>query len=484
MIVSGPIPERVREHGSDSLEFANDATPFVDGDMLYGHSEVALDVLRSHTGGQFLFQPLASPQVGPIPPLPVPSLPPSLAATGLRDPADVDGIETWTPSLMDDRDLSTIGTTAVHMVWLRLHNAQAQLCEARHPELDPASPAGDDALFECARAWTLAIYQHVIFDEFLPTLTGRALPRYRGYRPHVDPQSALEVVLGPLSLHSTPGELVPIARADGTWDVRMQIQLPGQPSPPPGVFPFIGSLFPTRAASASFYFALAGIPTPLGNPNNPATPWQLVEDPLAQVFRGLAFVAHEANDLTTIDSQRNIPANYGLDLIANSAFRNQQLGAVNYYEIREQILSGAERRIYGRPGCPRWLEHADQTDDPVACFEVITGNATLAAQVRERLLHPLLGVKAKVKNLPLFSGVLMESKFPGSIFGVTGRALIEDQFRRSRDADRHYYRNQFCDSDQAEVDSYSMAQVIRTVLGPDVGVQDDVFHVPPPGFFD
>ncbi|WP_437554848.1 peroxidase family protein [Sorangium sp. So ce367] len=484
MIVSGPLPETVRRHREVALEFANSATPFVDGDTFYGHSQEALASLRSHNGGQFQFQALSSPQVGPIPPLPVPMLPPSFAQTGLREESEIDGIEAFTPSLLDDRNLSTIGTTAVHVLWLRFHNVQAALCQARHPDVDPASPEGDDLLFDCARRWTLAIYQHIIFDEFIPALTGRPLPRYRGYRPGLNPQSAMEVVLGPLSLHSTPSELVPVARPDGTWDERMHVQLQGQPSPPPGAYPFIGSLFPTRAASAGFYFALAGIPTPLGNPTNPSTPWTLVEDPMAQIMRGLAYFPHEANDLTTIDSQRNIPANYGLDLIANNTFRNQQLGAVNYYEIRELMLSGRERLIYGRPGCPRSLQHADDVDDPVACFEHIAGDSTLAAQVRERLMTPLLGVRAKVKHLPLFTGVLMEPKFPGSIFGATGRALIEDQFRRSRDADRHYYRNQFCGSEQAEVDSYTMARVVRSVVGPSVSVQDDVFHVPPPGFFE
>ncbi|MGC4063804.1 MAG: peroxidase family protein [Polyangiaceae bacterium] len=344
IIISGPIPRRTFNVSGPALDFDNSATPYVDVDTLYGHSAAALSRLRS-SGGRFLLTEMQSPAVGPIPPLKLSGLPPSFAETGLRDESALDGIEAYTPSVVDERNLSTIGTFAVQLLWIRFHNAMAERCHDRHPELNPATGDGDDALFECARKWTIAVYQHVVFDEFLPALIGRSLPPYRGYRPWVDPQIDLETILGPLSLHSTPAELSPIARRDGTWDERMHISLVGQPSPPPGAYPFIGSLFPIKAASAAFYFALAGIPTPLGDPTVPGTPWRLLEDPLSQITRGLAFFAHERNDLTVIDSQRNIPANYGLDLIAHSVSRNQQLGVAYYYEVREAMLPGQEGKI-------------------------------------------------------------------------------------------------------------------------------------------
>ncbi len=484
MIVSAPIPERVWGPRGALLEFDNAATPYVDGDTIYGHSREVLEVLRSHEGGQFLLTDLVSPRVGPIPAFAIAGLPPSFAETGLRDEAELDGQEAFTPSFADSRNLTTIGGAALDVLWLRFHNLQAERCQDARPELDGASAAGDAALFECARRRVIAVLQHIVFDEFVPALTGRPLPAYAGYRPALNPQGSLEAILGPLSLHSTPGELNPIARPDGSWDERLQVELPGQPNPPPGAFPFIGSLFPTPTATAAFYFALAGIPTPLGDPTDPATTWVLSEDPMSQLLRGLAYFAHEANDLTVVDSLRNIPVDYGLDLVANNVFRNQQFGVANYYEVRRRLLAGPERRIYGRPGCPRRLEWRDDQDDPVACFEAITGDATLAAQVKEQLSNPFRGAAAKVKALPLFSGVLMEPKLPGSIFGRTGRALFEDQFIRARDADRLYYRNQLPAAEQAEIDGTSMADVIRAVLGPEVGVQDDVFHVPPPGFFE
>jgi len=483
IIVTSPEPTLVERWNKPRLRFANAATAYLDGDTFYGRSSEFLDRLRAHQGGKLSLTGLTSPRVGPIPPLTIAGFPPSFADTGLRDAASLDGQEAFTPSYADERNLSTVGTATVHVLWLRFHNLQAELCRDRHPEADPMSAQGDEILFECARRWTVAVYQHVVFDDFIPAMTGRSLPRYRGYKPLVHPQGSIETILGPLSLHSTPGELSPIARPDGTVDERLQVELPGQPNPPPGYFPFIGSLFPTPTASAAFYLALSGIPTPMGDPSDPDVPWVLAEDPVAQQVRGMAYFAHEANDLAVIDSQRNIPANYGFDLVASSAFRNQQLGAANYYQARWRFVRGRERRIYGRRGCPYRLLHRDDVSDPVACFELVTRDRDRARLIEDQLDNSLLGVKAKVKHIPLLSGVLMEPRQPNSILGQTGLAMVENQFRRSRDGDRYYYRNRLTEDEIAEVESYSMAEVIRAVLGPDVGVQDDVFRVPPAGFF-
>ena len=483
IIIAGPKPISSGRTEKAYLQFPNVASAFIDGDPFYGHTRQVLDKIRSHKGGKLLLMSLKSPRVGPVPPITIPGFPPSLAETGLRDPTLLDGMEAFTPSYADDRDLSTIGTAVVHVLWLRFHNLQANLCRDRYPDADPLTSEGDEVLFNCARKWTLAVYQHIIFDEFIPALTGRPLPGYRGYNAFVNPQGSLEAILGPLSLHSTPAELSPIARPDGTVDTRLQIELPGQPNPPAGNFPFIGSLFPTESATAAFYLALSGIPAPLGDPDDPTTKWVLKEDPVAQQIRGLAYFAHEPNDMAVIDSQRNIPANYGFDLVANNTFRNQQFGVANYYQARRRFIPGAQGWIYGQQGCPAWLQFKDDVDDPLACFERITADQNIAQLIKEQLKHPLLGVKAKIKHIPLFSGVLMEPKLDHGIWGITGRAIIEDQFCRVRDGDRYYFRNQMSADEIAQVDSYSMAKVIRAVLGEDVGVQDDVFHIPPDGFF-
>lgn len=484
IIVSGPEPVVQSSKWGRRLNFDNAASVFVDGDTFYGNDPAVLEKIRAREGGKLLITSLTSPRVGVLPPLTMAGFPPSLEETGLREEAAIDGTEPFTPSFADERNLATIGSAVIHVLWLRYHNVQADRCQLSLPEVDPSTPEGDERLFQCARKWTLAVYQRIVFDEFIPAMTGRPLPPYRGYRRFLNPQLSYEALLGPLSLHSTPGELSAIAQPNGMIDERLQVQLPGQPNPLPGYFPFVGSLFPIAEASAAFYFALSGIPTPLGDPSNPATPWRLVEDPLAQQVRGLAYFAHEANDMLVIDSQRNIPANYGFDLVANNTFRNQQFGAANYYQARRRFVRGWRGQIYGRKGCPAHLRYRDDIDDPVTCFQYITNDDEQARLIQQQLLNPLLGVKAKVKHLPLFSGVHMEKTVPGSIVGITGRAIIEQQFRRLRDADRWYYRNQFSIEDIAYVDRQTMATVVRAVIGENAGVQDDLFRLPPEDFFD
>ena len=484
MIVSGPAPiVQHRNYRKKRIGFVNSASAFVDGDTFYGSNEKLLKKLRAGEGGKFLLSSLTSPQVGPLPPLRLQDFPPSLAETGIREQADIDGNEAFTPSFADDRNLTTIGSATIHLLWLRFHNIQAERCRNRLGSASLDTQVGDQELFNCARKWTLATYQRIVFDEFLPAMTGRPLPAYHKYRPRLNPQISYSTLLGPLSLHSVPGELSAVAQPDGSVDQRLQIELNGQPNPPAGYFPFIGSLFPIPAGSAAFYFALSAIPAPLGDPTNPSTPWQLTEDPVAQQVRGLAYFAHEANDLIVTDSQRNIPANFGFDLISNNTFRNQQFGAANYFQARKVFVHGANKRIYGRPGCPRRLVSRDDIDDPVECFNYITEDLEQAQLVLDQLSDPLLGVRAKVKHLPLFSGIHMEKPIGGGILGVTGRAIIEEQFLRLRDADRWYYRNHLADEDIAEVETYTMAQVVRDVLGDDVGVQDEIFRLPPTGFF-
>ena len=483
IIIPFPKPETYQFNRKTFLQFRNIATSFIDADNLYGRTREVLDKLRSHEGGKFLLTSLTSPQTGPFPPITVPGFPPSYAETGLRNPALIDGMEAYTPSYADARELGSIGLATIDILLLRFHNFQADRCRDRLPEADPLAPEGDEILFNCARKWTLAIYQHIVFDGFVPAMTGRQLPGYKGYNPLLSPQATVETILGAMPMHSIPTELSAIARPDGKVDDRLQVVIPGQPNPPAGYFPFVGSLFPTKMATAAFYLAMSGIPEPQGNPSNPSTPWVMTEDPVAQQVRGLAYFPHEANDMTVIDSMRHIPAYYGFDVVSNISYLNQKLGAGNYYQARRRFNSGWKGRIYGRSGCPIKLLLRDDLDDPVECFEIITEDHSKAQIIKEQLEHPLLGVKAKVKHIPLFSGLLMEPKVNNSILGFTARAIIEHQFRHARDSDRFYYRNQMSEQEIAEVESYSIAGVARAVLGDEVGIQDDLFHVPPPGFF-
>ena len=71
--------------------------------------------------------------------------------------------------------------TTVHTLFLREHNVIADELLAKFPSWD------DEALFQHARAVNIAQFQKIVYEEFIPTFTGRRLPRYRGFKRNVDP---------------------------------------------------------------------------------------------------------------------------------------------------------------------------------------------------------------------------------------------------------------------------------------------------------
>lgn len=71
--------------------------------------------------------------------------------------------------------------TSLHTLFMREHNL---ICE----ELAESFPDWDDEqLFQMARKINGAQFQKIVYEQFLPAITGRRLRGYRGYRPDVNP---------------------------------------------------------------------------------------------------------------------------------------------------------------------------------------------------------------------------------------------------------------------------------------------------------
>ena len=73
--------------------------------------------------------------------------------------------------------------------------------------------------------------------------------------------------------------------------------------------------------------------------------------------------------------------------------------------------------------------------------------------------------------------MLAEDPFNGGHVGELAFRVIRLQFERLRDGDRYWYQNQFTDAEIAELESTTLADVIRrnTSIGDEIS--DDVFHV-------
>ncbi len=147
----------------------NTVTAFVDASHVYGSDAARAAWLRTFTGGRLKSR---QTDVGEQLPLndgtqandnPVGAPPTSLVVAG------------------DRRTNEQPGLTVLHTAFMREHNRLAGLLASLHPRWD------DETVYQEARRIVGAEMQAITYNEFLPTLLGRALPRYRGYRADVNP---------------------------------------------------------------------------------------------------------------------------------------------------------------------------------------------------------------------------------------------------------------------------------------------------------
>ncbi len=82
----------------------------------------------------------------------------------------------------DFRSNEQVGLTSLHTLFVREHNYWADILARYNEELN------GDQIYEIARSIVGAEMQIITYEEFLPTLLGpRAIPRYEGYMPDVNP---------------------------------------------------------------------------------------------------------------------------------------------------------------------------------------------------------------------------------------------------------------------------------------------------------
>ncbi len=146
----------------------NSITAFVDGSMVYGSDETRAFDLRAHSDG------LLATSAGNLLPFNTFGLP------NANDAHIVADDELFLAG--DVRANENVELTALHTLFVREHNRQAELLKDSHPLWT------DDQLYEGARAIVIAEIQSITYNEFLPALLGdNALTNYRGYKPRVNP---------------------------------------------------------------------------------------------------------------------------------------------------------------------------------------------------------------------------------------------------------------------------------------------------------
>jgi hypothetical protein len=274
----------------------------------------------------------------------------------------------------------------------------------------------DETLYQLARQIVGAELQVITYNEFLPALLGpNAIPPYAGYDPTVNSGVTNEFSTAAFRFgHSMVDNSIDRLNNDGS-------------SIPEGPVALSGAVFNPTLLDPSL-------------PNH--------EGDIDPILKGDASAnPHEVNT-QYIDDLRNTlfgpPGSPGTDLAAVDVQRGRDHGLADY---------NTARIAYRLP--------------PITSFADITGDVDLQQRLE--------AVYGDVNNIDLITGLQAEDHVPGGSVGPLTRAIIVDQFVRSRAGDRFWYQNGYFTGDQlTALENTTLADVIRrnTSL---TNLQDNVF---------
>ncbi len=390
-------------------------TSYLDLSQIYGSDPTTAAALRTFSGGQL------KEGVGGSLPQDVPSV----------AVANIDGSTQYNPALDmsgDVRANENDDLMAIEILFVREHNRQAEILQTAHPTWT------DQQLYDGARQITIAEYQSIVFNEYLPSLLGAgAISNYTGYNPTANPSIANVFSEAAFRFgHSQLDNDIEFLNNNGT-DFAFTY------TGPDGTVNSVNT--PADIASGDTGISLLD---GFFNPNIMAVPG--VE---ASILKYLSSDIAQNVDLKMVDSVRNVlfgaPGSGagGEDLFALDVQRGRDVGLPTLNETRI---------AYGLT--------------PYTSFAQITSDPTVQAD-----LQSLYG---SVDNVELFVGGLAENHAPGSSVGSTFGAIIADQFESIRDADRLWYQNIFSGADLKAIQNITLADLISANTST-TNLQSDVF---------
>ncbi|XP_015678755.1 dual oxidase 2 [Protobothrops mucrosquamatus] len=349
-------------------EMINGVTGWLDGSAIYGSSHAWSDSLRSFSQGMLLS--------GKKPGFPKQTEENSLMWKAL-DPATGKGGSQGIFDFGNARGNENVFLQAMSIVWFRYHNYWAEKLAQENPGWS------DEDLFQHARKRVIAIYQNVVFYEWLPIfLEKTSLRPYEGYKQHVDSRISPEfLVASALFL----GTKVPsgVYMRNSVCIFRNVTDINGQPSP--------------ALRLCNNYWSRQ-------NPNI-----QTAED-VDDLLLGMSSQITKKEDNTVVEDLRDYwygTVKYSrMDFVASWIQRGRDIGLSTYNKARE---------FFGLPPAKKWTDIKQTNQTILKLTEELYGNSL-------DTLELLLG------------GILEEDE---TLF----RAIIEDQFLRLRDGDRFWFEN-------------------------------------------
>nr|XP_045591926.1 peroxidase-like [Procambarus clarkii] len=344
-------------------EQMNQVTHHLDGSQIYGSSAQEQQQLRQFRGGLLNVQgrDLLPPDPDNILCQPARERNPCLRAG-------------------DNRVNQHISLTAIQTSFLRLHNRIARELARLNPDWS------DETIYQETRRIVVAIYQHIIYNEFLPIILGKdymaengLLPRREGYSRDYDSNINAALL----------NEFTTVAFRFGHSLAQGMLQLVGKKGMSEG----------SVLLHDNF-----------NNPRGVYGPGRL-----DGLLRGLATQPTQELDNSVSSSLTNrlfqteaMPQ--GLDLVALNTQRGRDHGIAPYNELREAC------------GLPRARTFEDLLD-----------------VIRPEVVRVLQQLYASVDDIDPFIAGISERRVPGAFLGPTFRCIVGEQFTRLKRSDRFFY---------------------------------------------
>lgn len=415
----------------------NRATPLLDLSQVYGYNRTLTNKLRSFIGGKLLMRYNLTRTVQPVlPPAPaynftfnniLPDYPTTGVPVNPAFPAAGDPDYYFTAG--DDRVNENAALSLFHTIFAREHN---RICDELMDKvtLFKLFPhIFDEVLFLMARAINIAQYQRIVYEEYLPNVLGpyfyEKLGPYTGYKKNVDPSTSLLFASAAFRyghFQITSYQFInecgqAMKNNEVSADPNYTDFLLGFQNPSPAIFTPLG-----RIADAGGF---------------------------ENILRGLVHEVVAPNGMEMHNIARNLssPGNF-IDLSTTDIIR------ARYNQVP---------KIYGSPGCPANMKDKDHVSDPLPCFRKITSDLNMAKKLRDTF--------KKIKYIDAIVGMQLEDPVPGSIFGHTTGNILVDQFKRSRDGDKFFYKLWADDS----VFNVTMKTILERNLDSDLKLPDNLF---------
>lgn len=437
------------------FEVINESTSWLDISNIYGSDDETVNALRLLQDG-LLKTSTYTVQLSPFaPPVVFNNFPASQEITGLAINTALSGSPADKPTFGDPRGNENLSLFLINLVFIREHNRLATNLKLSHPDWD------DETLFQEARRYNIAIYQHIIFDAYLPVILGNEvyskLEKYE-YNENINADTSVEFATGAFRYAHF---------AVGAWDIRNEQGCKFNYTIPAGVlgpFSITSSKLPNAGQlgggfSPQFALALSGG----------------IDNALAGLLKetGEEIDVIMSEDLRTISFGGSIGA--GIDIFVFDIIRGRLNGIPDYHTLRTlNYPDDVKKNIYRMSECKankRW-----PTVDPLECFMIITGDIDNAQKLQD--------LYGKINNIDAITGLMAELKENGAFLPTTAAHIILNEYIRKRDTDRFWYENgQFTEAQLIDIKSRQFSDLLRDNLFSSDSIYssayDSIFHTPP-----